>query len=146
MVNEKDLVLVIALWVFTFASLVIFYKPMFYITFDEEAARLSGIKTNFLKICFSILVAFTVAVSMRIVGVLLISSLMVIPVATSLQLSNSFKSGFIYSNIFGLLSVVFGLVLSFYLDVAPGGTIVLISLAFLLLVLFFKKSFEKTAS
>ncbi len=85
---------------------------------------------------FSILVALTVALSMRIVGgVLLISSLMVLPVATSLLISNSFKSGLIYSNIFGIISVILGLILSFYLDLAPGGTIVLTALGILILVL-----------
>ena len=139
LVTNKDLILVVALWLVTFVGLILFYKPMFYITFDEEAARLSGIKIKVLNIAFAILVALTVAVSMRIVGVLLISSLMVLPVATSLLISNSFKEGLIYSNIFGILSVALGLTVSFYFDIAPGGTIVLISLGILLLTLLFRR-------
>lgn len=139
LVNTKDLLLVVGLWLVTFISLIFFYKPMFFITFDEEAAKLSGIKTNLLNMGFSILVAITVAVSMRIVGILLISSLMVLPVATSLLLSNSFKKGLLYSNIFGIISVVAGLIISFYFDLAPGGTIVLFSLGILFLVLGFRR-------
>ncbi len=139
LVTTKDLLLVIILWIVSFIGLYIFYKPMFYITFDEEAARLSGIKIGLLNTGFTILVAFTVAVSMRIVGVLLISSLMVLPVATSLLISNSFKRGLIYSNIFGVIAVLSGLTISFYFDISPGGTIVLVSLAILLLTLAFRK-------
>lgn len=139
LVTNKDLILVVGLWIVTFIGLGVFYKPMFYITFDEEAAKLSGIKIRFLNIAFAILVALTVAVSMRIVGVLLISSLMVLPVATSLLLANSFRSGLIYSNLFGVISVVVGLSISFYFDIAPGGTIVLVSLAILLITLLLKK-------
>lgn len=139
LVTTKDLILVVGLWIVTFLGLVFFYKPMFYITFDEEAAKLSGVRIGLLNTGFAILVAFTVAVSMRIVGVLLISSLMVLPVSTSLLLSNSFIKGLIYSNIFGVISVILGLTISFYLDIAPGGTIVLVSLGILLLTLIIRK-------
>ena len=84
------------------------------------------------------LVALTITLSMRIVGILLVSSLMTIPVATSLQLSKSFKQSLLYSNLFGLVSVIIGLVASFYLDIAPGGNIVITSLLILLIVIFIK--------
>ncbi len=135
LITSKDIIMVVILGILTFMTIMIFYKDLFYITFDEESAYLAGIPVRFVNLIFSILVALTVAISMRIVGVLLISSLMVLPVATSLLITKSFKSGLIYSNIFGIVSVMVGLVLSFYLDLSPGGTIVLTSLSILLLVL-----------
>jgi len=76
---------------------------------------------------------------MRIVGILMVSSLMIIPVAAALQLQGSFKKTFVFSLLFGLLSVMMGLTISFYASLAPGGTIVLTSLTILMGVLLFKK-------
>ncbi|NLW23356.1 MAG: metal ABC transporter permease [Tissierellia bacterium] len=135
LISNQDLILVIGIGIIIFTTIILFYRDLFYITFDEEGAHLAGISSKFLNHYFSILVALTVAISMRIVGVLLISSLMVLPVATSLLIANSFKSGLIYSNSFGIISVILGLILSFYFDLAPGGTIVLTALAILLLVI-----------
>jgi zinc transport system permease protein len=135
LITSEDIILVVVLGVITFITILLFYKGLFYMTFDEESAYLGGVPVRKINLFFSILVALTVAISMRIVGALLISSLMVLPVATSLLIANSFKSGLIYSNIFGVISVIIGLTLSFYLDLAPGGTIVLTALGILLLVL-----------
>ncbi len=135
LITDEDIILIVGLGIITFAMITFFYKGLFYMTFDEESAYLAGVPVRLINLFFSILVALTVAISMRIVGVLLISSLMVLPVATSLLIANSFKSGLIYSNVFGVVSVIIGLTLSFYLDLAPGGTIVLTALGILLLVL-----------
>ena len=135
LITNEDIILVVVLGILTFVMLMFSYKGLFYMTFDEESAYLAGIPVKIINLLFSILVALTVAISMRIVGVLLISSLMVLPVAASLLIADSFKSGLIYSNIFGVISVIIGLTLSFYLDLAPGGTIVLTALGILLLVL-----------
>ena len=75
----------------------------------------------------------TIVVSMRVVGMLLVSSLMVVPVACSLLVSKSFKNTIFLSVIYALISVIVGLFTSYYFDLAPGGTIVLTSV-FLLLV------------
>lgn len=139
LITDKDIVLIIILGIITFITIIIFYKGLFYISFDEKSAYLAGVSIKFINTFFSVLVALTVAISMRIVGVLLISSLMILPVATSLLIANSFKSGLIFSNGFGVISVIIGLILSFYLDLAPGGTIVLSSLGILLLVLLIEK-------
>lgn len=139
LVTNKDIILVIGLGILTFITVVFFYEKLLYMTFDEESAYLAGINTKLVNIFFSILVALTIAISMRIVGVLLISSLMILPVATSLLIADSFKLGLIYSNIFGIISITIGLTLSFYWDLAPGGTIVLTALAILLLVIIIEK-------
>lgn len=135
LVTTEEIILVIGLGIIILGTIILLYEKLFYITFDEESAYLSGIPNKFINIFFSVLVAVTVAISMRIVGALLISSLMVLPVATSLLIAKSFKSGLIYSIIFGIISVISGLTISYYLDLASGGTIVLSALILLLFVI-----------
>lgn len=138
LVTPQDLKMIAIIGTIILAMVIFSYRALFYITFDEESAKYAGIKVNRINIFFSILIALTITLSMRIVGILLVSSLMVLPVATSLQIAKSFKSALIYSNIFGIFAVISGLIISFYLDLAPGGSIVMISLIVLILVIAIK--------
>ncbi|MGF7059174.1 zinc transport system permease protein [Brassicibacter mesophilus] len=138
LVTIEDLYAVILLGFIIIGSIIFLYRALFYITFDEESAKLSGVSVKKINLYFSVLVALSITISMRIVGILLVSSLMTIPVATSLQVSKSFKQALLYANLFGLVSVIIGLVSSFYLDIAPGGTIVITSLFILLIVITIK--------
>jgi len=140
LVTVDDLYITVILGIVILISIFFMYKGLFYITFDEESAKLSGVPVKKINIIFSVLVALTVTLSMRIVGILLLSSLMTIPVATSLQVAKSFKQSILYSNFFGLISVIVGLIASFYLDLAPGGTIVITSLFILLIIIILKKT------
>ncbi len=124
---------ILAITVVTVLS--IFYKELVYITFDEEAARVSGIPTRFINTVLILLAALTVSLSIPIVGILLIAALMVIPVITALQFRKNFTETIIYAEIVSLFSVLSGIVASFYLNLATGGTIVLIMVATFLVVL-----------
>ncbi|NLX62487.1 MAG: metal ABC transporter permease [Tissierellia bacterium] len=135
LVSNEEIILIIALGVVILVTILILYKKLFYMTFDEESAYLAGIPVKTINLYFSILVAVTIAISMRIVGILLISSLMILPVAASLIIADSFKRGLIYSILFGVTSVVMGLILSYYLNLASGGTIVLTSLILLIITI-----------
>src|SRR5699024_8654907 len=88
---------------------------------------------------FMVVTALVIGASMRIVGILLVSSLMTIPVAAAIQLAKSFKGALVLSIVFGEIAVVVGLVTAFNLDIAPGGTIVVCSIIILLIVLGWKK-------
>jgi len=88
---------------------------------------------------FMIVTALVIAASMRIVGILLVSSLMTLPVAASMRLAKGFKQAILYAVLFGEAAVIIGLVIAFYLNIAPGGTIVVTSIAILLIVLIAKK-------
>lgn len=143
LVTEEDLKIAVVLGVIIIATLLVLFRALFYMTFDEIDAKLRGIPVNRLNLVFAVLVAITITLSMRIVGILLVSSLMTVPVAASIQIAKSFRQAFIYTNIFGVLSVIFGLIASFYLDVAPGGAIVLISLIILFVVILFKSFYNK---
>ncbi len=138
LVSSQEISLFTILSLIIMGTIVFLYHKLFYMTFDEESAYLAGIPIKKINIFFSVLVALTIAISMRIVGVLLISSLMVLPVAASLLIANSFKSGLIYSLTFGVISVIAGLMLSYYLNLATGGTIVLSALAILLIIIVYQ--------
>ena len=141
-VNRTDLWTIIGVGTIVLITTVLLYKELFALSFDEEYARISGIKRKFVNFTFTILVALTIAISMRIVGILLVSSLITLPVAAALQLANSFKQTIWLSIFFAELSVLGGLTLAFYLNWASGGTIVLFSVLVLVIVLAFKKRNE----
>jgi len=143
LVTEEDLKIVLFLGAIIISIILFLFRALFYITFDESDAKLRGIPVSKLNLLFAMLVAITITLSMRIVGILLVSSMMTVPVATSIQVAKSFKQAFIYTNIFGVLSVTLGLITSFIFDVAPGGSIVTISLLLLLLVIILKKLYGK---
>lgn len=134
-VTMQDIYMMLALGIIIILSVWLFYKEFLYIAFDEEGAGLAGIPVTALNIYFTVLTAMAIVVGMRIVGILMVSSLIVVPVAASLQLSKSFKQTMLLSVLFALISVIAGLITSYYLDLAPGGTIVLTSVAILILVL-----------
>ena len=101
------------------------FDKLMLITLDEDIASVAGINTSVINMLFSMLTAAVVVVGMTVVGVLLVSALMIIPVATAHLLKLGFKATMGAAVTFSVLSVVIGLTSSFYLDIAPGGTIVM---------------------
>lgn len=127
-IGTLDLYLLFALFALSLASVVIFYKEFFLVSFDEEFAEASGVKARSLNLFIVIIAAVMVSLAMRIVGVLLVGALMVIPVVSARQFELSFKNTILVSIVFSLISVISGLFFSYYFDLASGGTIVIISL------------------
>lgn len=127
-VRSTEVMLVGIIGILTIVLLTVFYRQLFFVTFDEEAAQVAGIPTRFINLLLIILAALTVSISIPIVGILLISALIVIPVITALQLHKSFKKTILLAEIFSLFSVIVGILISFYLNLSTGGTIVIISL------------------
>lgn len=138
-VSRQDLVLVIAIATIVVVYIRFFYKELFALSFDPEYSKVSGIQSRYIQMMFMIITALVIGASMRVVGILLVSSLMTVPVAAAMQLAKSFKGAMIYSIIFGETAVIIGLFSAFYLDIAPGGTIVVTSIIILLTVLVWKK-------
>ena len=138
-VTRLDLWTILIISIFVILIVIMLYKELFIISFDEEHAKASGLPVKGLHLLFMIMVALVIASSMRIVGVLLVSSLMTLPVAAAIRIANGFKQTIIYSIIFGETSVLGGLIISYYLDLAPGGTIVIISIIILMATIFVKK-------
>jgi zinc transport system permease protein len=115
------------------------YRQLAYVSFDEDQARAGGLRVRLLNQLLVLLAAATVVLSLRIVGGLLIGALTVIPVAAAAQLARSFKQTMVLAVIFGLTAVVIGLIASFYIGLAAGGTIVVTALLLFLGSIAYKK-------
>ncbi|OLN23530.1 metal ABC transporter permease [Domibacillus antri] len=138
-VSRGDLYAVITISLIVLVTIFFLYKELFILSFDEEYAKASGIPAGAVHFAFIILTALVIAVSMRIVGVLLVSSLMTLPVAAAIRIAKGFKQTIWLSVLFGETAVLVGLFSAFYLDLAPGGTIVVTSIIMLLAVILWKK-------
>ncbi len=138
-VSRQDLWIVVIIALIVILFLRFFYKELFVLSFDEEYARASGLPAKWIHIIFMIVTALVIAASMRIVGILLVSSLMTLPVAASMRLAKGFKQAILLAVVFGETAVIIGLFTAFYLNIAPGGTIVVTSICILLIVIIGKK-------
>lgn len=117
----------------------LYYPTFMYITFDRESAKVSGLKVEKLEIWITILTALTVVLGMKIVGILLVSALLVIPAASSLQLAKNFKQALFFSSLISFISVNLGLLTSVLFDLPASGAIVILSFIIFLILLFIKK-------
>lgn len=138
-VSALDFYTILAIAVVVLIIVTLFYKELVTLSFDEEHATVSGLHTRRIHFLFIILIAFVIAASMRIVGILLVSALMTLPVAAAMRLAKSYRQLIFYSILFGEVSVLFGLIAGYYLSIPPGGTIVVIALFILLTVLLTKR-------
>ena len=114
-------------------------RELFLMSFDERHARAVGVPVSAANFAFVIVVALVVAVASRTVGSLIVSSMMVVPVACALQLARSWRQTCVISSVVGVVTTVGGLVVSYYFGLKPGGTIVLMAVALLLVILAGKK-------
>lgn len=138
-IDTLDLLTISALGLFTILFVAFFYKELMSITFDKEAARLVGVPVGALSICFNILVAVTIVLSIKIVGMILVVALLVLPGLTALQLKLSFRGTAIVSIVFGVASVVAGIFISAVWDLATSGVIIFTSAGFFLFTAAYRK-------
>ncbi|HUR02151.1 MAG TPA: metal ABC transporter permease [Nonomuraea sp.] len=135
-VTTQDIWIIGALAVAVIAVVVIFGRELFVLCQDEEMARASGLPVRFLSLLIAVTAALTVVIAMRVVGLLLVSALMVIPVATSQQLTRGFRSTMGLAMVFGVVAAVGGLLGStLSARVPPGAAIVLLALSGFVLAL-----------
>ena len=126
-VTRTDLAVIAALGALGLATVGLLYRPLAGIVVDEEGARVAGVPIGALNVTVAVLAAVTVALSMRVVGILLVAALMVLPVSAASRIAWSMRSTFLLSIAVGLASVLAGLTISYYADLPPGGTIVLVA-------------------
>ncbi len=138
-VSDFDLIMTLALSALVVIVTMALYKEIYAITFDEEAAGLCGIPVRAINFVLMLLTAVTVSVASRIVGALMISSMLVIPTAAAMLISKSYRQTLIWSIIFAEIFTAAGLFASYYLDMRPGGTIVLIGTIVLVIAAFIRK-------
>lgn len=144
-ISDFETALVIGISVLVFLAFLFLYKELFYIAFDEQAAGLSGVPVRLVNTIFTILTAVTVSIASRTVGALIVSSLMVVPVATGMLLARSYRQTVLLSVVFAVTSTVIGLFTAHFAGTTPGGTIVLTGVALFLLALLAKKVAGRSA-
>lgn len=132
--SERNLTVAISAVVIILS--IVFYKELFFVTFDPKAARLAGIRTDLVEIFFTVLTSLTIGVASRSVGTLVISSLLVLPYASAMQLHLSYRKTLLSSIGIAVFNSLLGIILSYRIGLAPGGTIVVLSVAVLLLLAF----------
>lgn len=135
LVSVEDTLAILAMTGIILSIVILLYRQLMYITFDEEQARVSGLPISKLNYLFVVLASVAVIVSMRLVGILLVSSLIVIPNVTALLFGKGFKKTALISVSVSIFSVVAGIAISYAANLAPAGTIVLISTAVFLAAL-----------
>jgi zinc transport system permease protein len=126
-VTRDDLVLVAALGVAGLATVFLLYRALAGAVIDEEGARVAGVPVGALNVVVAGLAGVTIALSMRIVGILLIAALMVLPVIAAGRIAWSMRSTVLLAMAIGVASVFAGLTIAYYADLAPGGAIVLVA-------------------
>jgi zinc transport system permease protein len=125
LVSNDDVIMILITSTIVIPVIYILYKKLVLIIFDENQAKVSGLNVTWINTLFIILASITIIASIRLVGVLLISSLIVVPNITALMLGKGFKKTLLISCAMSVFSVVFGIVISYYSNVVPSGTIVL---------------------
>lgn len=129
LVSVEDTVAILALAGIILATVILLYRQLVYVTFDEEQARVSGLQVSRLNYLFIVLASVAVLVSMRLVGILLVSSLIVIPNLTALSFGRGFKKTALISVCVSLACVMSGMAISYAFNIAPSATVVLVSVA-----------------
>jgi zinc transport system permease protein len=133
-VLRRDVIMTAVVFVLVVLFSVIYYSGLLDIAIDVNLARLSGVPVKFINTAFTILSAVTIGLAVKIVGALLVMSMMVLPVATSLMVTRSYKTTVIMSVILGIIYMMVGIVISYFVDIKPGGTIVLNAIIGMLII------------
>jgi zinc transport system permease protein len=134
-VSNEDLYTIVGFGSVSLLFLLLFSKELYFIAYDEEVAQTSGIKVKFLNFLLVTVVAIIIALSIRVVGSLLIGALMVIPTVAALQYRVGFRNTIFIALFFALFSVLFGMSFSYYFSLPSGATIVLCVIAIFILSL-----------
>lgn len=142
-VTLSDLFTIIVIVIIVLIFILSFYKELFILSFDEEYSKVIGIP-KWIQFIFIIIVAMVISASMRVVGILLVSALITLPVAISMRLTKGFKQLIILSVVIGEISVIGGLVLAFYMNISPGGVIVVLLVLILAITMMYQKFKTRT--
>ena len=137
-VNISDLTTIIIITIIVLIFIVLFYKELFILSFDEEYSKVIGIP-KWIQFLFIVIVAMVISASMRVVGILLVSALITLPIAISMRITKGFKQLIALSIILGELSVILGLIIAFYMNISPGGVIVVLLVVMLILTMTIQK-------
>jgi manganese/iron transport system permease protein/iron/zinc/copper transport system permease protein len=133
-VRTADIVAVALVTVLTVVVVVVLYRRLLFATFDPDVAQVSGVKVAWIEALLMVLLSLTILVTMRVIGTLLISALLVIPASVARMTTNSFARMLWISPIVGALSGFLGMNLSYHLDTSASATIILVATAMFIVV------------
>lgn len=142
-ITDKDLLVIGMVTAFAMVAIFFMYRPMLFSTFDNEAARVSGIRTEIVQLIFSFLLTLSIIASMNIVGVTMIAATLITPAVTARMMTDCFSRMLIYASIIGAITGVAGMYLSYILNAASGATIVLFGALLFCLSALIKRIREK---
>lgn len=131
-VSSQELWLSVVLSLFVLFFIIFFYHDLFSTAFDEDYARVSGIKTERINLLLMFLTSLSVILAIKLVGVMLVSSLLILPAVTSLQIVKKFKMAMLVAVIVAVISVLIGITISFFADLPAGAGIVILNFLFFL--------------
>lgn len=136
--SQSDLIALTVVAFFTLVIVLLNYRALLHISFDEDSARIAGYRVTLLNYMLTALTAVTVVLSLRIVGGLLISALLVMPVVTASRFSRGFTQTVLLAIVLATVAVVAGLIIAFYAGIAAGGAIVLSALILFIAAMIWK--------
>ncbi len=142
-VSRFDVFIVTAMCITVVSLIIIFFKQLLFYSFDPIGAEVKGLNTNFLNYLFLVILSVAIVASLQTVGIILVLSMLLIPAAASKQITNTFVSSIYVSILFGVLSSVSGLFLSYFFNLPSGPTMSMVA-TFLFVVCFFVNQLKKT--
>ena len=138
-VSSFDVFIVTIMCITVISLVAVFFKQLLFYSFDPIGAEVKGLNTNFLNYLFLILLSVTIVASLQTVGIILVLSMLLIPAAASKQVANTFISSIFISVLFGILSSVTGLYLSYFFNLPSGPTMSLVATSIFIICLFISK-------
>lgn len=144
-ISTMEVVAAVVISLSVLAAIYFFFDEIFSITFDEDFARASGIPVDRINAVLMVLTAITVVLTMKVVGIMLTSALLVIPAVTAFQNARGFRNAIIIASISALLSLLSGIMISFALNLPAGATIVMVNVSFFCVAFLFRHLFSAHA-
>ena len=137
-INETEVFTIVALSVTVLLVIYFYYHEIFSITFDEEFAQASGIRTKRINSLLVSLTGITVVLAMKVVGIMLTSGLLILPAVTAFQIAKGFRNSMIIASATGIFSVITGIIISFIADLPTGASIVIVNFLVFISVFFYR--------
>lgn len=138
-ISNQEMYLSVILFLIVLIIIIFYYHDLFSTTFDEEYAKVSGINTKKINYILVLTTSISVVLAIKVVGTMLVSSLLIIPPITAFQAAKGFKFTLLLSAIFSASSVIIGIFISYYLDIPAGAAIVIVNFIFFLSVFVLKR-------
>ncbi len=146
MINKTDLILLAVLFVVNLLFISLFFKEMFYLTYNYDIARINRIPVNLVYYIFTILLVFNVVISVKIVGIILITAQLILPGITALNLTKNIKKAVLISFILAQIGALGGFFISYLYDLPSGGCIVLLLFTLFIASLLYREIHQKNHS